>query len=108
MAPRTRYLLMPKNRSLIRTVNARALEVSDAFETYGPLSFVCECTREDCTSAIEMSREEYEEILRQPGWFAVLPEHVEPETERVLATRSGHVLVEEIPGASRTADPLSS
>jgi len=45
---------------------------------------VCECSREDCIEALEITVREYEAIRRDPARFVVAAAHAHEETDVVL------------------------
>ena len=93
---------LAENEALARDVNERVGEVAASWYAEGePLEFVCECSREDCTDRIRLRIEEYLEVRSSPVWFAVVPDHIEPEIERSVK-RLGDTLVVEKTGAGRT------
>jgi hypothetical protein len=57
------------------------------------MSFKCECSNKDCDETISMSIEEYQRVHSKTSQFVVLPNHVNPELEEVVATFSNYVLV---------------
>jgi hypothetical protein len=95
-----------KNESLFREVNERILELEDAF---GPTAqpalsgFVCECSRIDCTSKVEMTTDEYRDVRESPSRFAVVPGHVDPDHERVVRRTDRFVVVEKFGAAGAIA-----
>lgn len=79
--------------SLFRAVNERIRELEESQWHAGEHDFVCECDDSACTSVLRMTAEQYEELRANPGWFAVLPGHVEPETDEVVRRSDGFVIV---------------
>jgi hypothetical protein len=55
---------------------------------------VCECGSLECTGQIRLPPELYAEIRARPAQFVVKPEHVIPDTERVVAEGEGYAVVE--------------
>ena len=53
-------------------------------------SLVCECGDEDCTVPIQLTPGEYESVRAEETQFAVVPGHVRPEVEDVVA-RAGRL-----------------
>jgi hypothetical protein len=92
---------LAENEALARDVNERVGEVAAAWYPHGePLEFVCECSRDDCTHRVHLRMEEYREVRSRPVWFAVVPDHIEPEIERSVKTL-GDALVVEKTGVGR-------
>ena len=87
-----------KNEGLFREVNERILELEEAFGDVVAGSslagFVCECSRPDCTSKVELSAEEYREVRERPAQFLVYPGHVDLDHERVVRQTDRFVVVE--------------
>jgi hypothetical protein len=87
-----------KNEGLFREVNERILELEEAFgEAAGDhnrAGFVCECSRADCTSKVEMTPDEYRGVREKPTQFLVAPGHVDPDHERVVRATDRFVVVE--------------
>jgi hypothetical protein len=101
-----------RNEALFRQVNERVRDVSQAFATLDPsaVEFVCECGLQDCTEPISLRLHEYEAVRAVPTHFFVLPDHVIPEVEHVVADRGAYVIVNKLPGEQEIAqatDPRS-
>jgi hypothetical protein len=79
-----------ENEARSRLVNEGIVE-TDAILEASPLEVFCECTREDCTTFITLSRGAYERVRQVATHFVVAPDHLDPEIE---------ILVEELPGYS--------
>lgn len=56
--------------------------------------FVCECSRERCAEALEITREEYEAVRRHNGRFLLAAGHQVDKIERVVDERARYVVVE--------------
>jgi hypothetical protein len=103
---------LARNEALFRQVNERVRDVSHAFATLdpSPIDFVCECGNPDCAEPISMMLAEYETVRAEPTHFFVVPAHVVPAVERVIASYDRYVVVEKLPGAdevARDTDPRS-
>jgi hypothetical protein len=99
-----RQVRLAKNQSLFREVNERVEAVLLKFPAERrPVGFVCECALDDCSSYIELARDEYEAIRMDPTHFFVLPGHVFPEVERVVEDRGAYVIVEKFGAGGRVA-----
>ena len=61
------------NESTFRDVN-EAIEAGRR-DREGFVPFVCECGRLGCTSVIELTLREYEDVRAESRWFLVLPGH---------------------------------
>lgn len=92
---------LAENEALAREVNERVGDVAAAWYSEDEqLEFVCECTRDDCTSRVHLRLAEYAHVRSSPHWFVVVPEHVAPEIEREVERIGDYVLVEKV-GAGR-------
>lgn len=104
-----------QNEALFREVNERIQEVSTGFSGYGEsdsllAGFVCECSREDCTEALEVTHARYEAVRDDPRRFLVLPGHEDMTVDRVVERHGGFVVVQKFGEASEIAkerDPRS-
>ncbi len=66
--------------------------------------FICECGSRGCESSVRLTFEEYEALRRDSRRFAVVPGHVFPETERVVAGNDRYEVVEKTGAAVEVAD----
>jgi hypothetical protein len=105
-----------KNEALFRTLNERLKELEDRLDTAAigaPAGereeFFCECGELDCMARMEMTRAQYEAIRAHAERFAVLPDHIDREIERVVEEHERFVVVEKDPGepaaVARATDP---
>jgi hypothetical protein len=96
-----------RNEALFRRVNERVEEVNKAFEAIlDEADFFCECTDIDCMEKIGMTLREYEALRDVSTHFAVKPEHILPEHERVVEERAGYIVVEKVGRAGERAAEL--
>lgn len=98
-----------KNEASFRLINER-LKADMEGVAHGAelIPFVCECGSSRCTDVVELSSEEYEAVRARPDRFAVLPGHVFPEYENLVAEYERYAIVEKIGVAemiSRLTDP---
>ena len=84
-----------RNEAVFREVNERIREVSAHWAAADAVAFVCECSLADCVEALTLTLEEYEAIRVDPSWFVVAPDHVVPDTERLVRTEEGRYSVVE-------------
>lgn len=100
-----------ENEVRFRALNERLRESGAAWEgREGELSIVCECGDEDCTQPILLTPGEYEAVRADETQFAIVPGHVRPEVEEVVAERDGWSLVRkrgEAAAIAAAADPRS-
>ena len=93
------------NESWFREVNERleqrAAGQGPAEETFPVL---CECAREECGERITVAFSAYEQVRADPRAFIVLDGHVNDETERVLSTHDGYVVVQKFGPAGVVAE----
>jgi hypothetical protein len=76
-------------------VNEKMLELNEAFgELVGTMAIACECSRLECVDLLEIPREAYHAVRESPHTFAVHPDHIEADVERVVSTHNGYVVVE--------------
>lgn len=80
-----------RNQLLFREVNERIREVAGKSGIFGPAAFVCECAHTDCTEAVELALNDYDQVRMRPGAFVIVPGH-EAEHEAV-AVREAHYSV---------------
>jgi hypothetical protein len=94
-----------KNETSFRDINER-LEAGLKQVQHRPalVEFVCECGNRNCEDHIRMTIEEYEAVRRDSRRFAVVPGHVLPETERIVASRGDYDVVEKFGDAVEVAD----
>src|SRR5215210_149366 len=99
-----------RNQALFRVINEKLKGINAAFEgIVGTHSIACECADLHCIQTVEISRQEYDEVRRNPRRFAVRRGHVYPEVEVVVGERNGYVVVEKTGAAGRqaeAADPI--
>lgn len=91
-----------RERSLFRDVNERVEQHVSALVP----EFLCECTSHECIGAIPIGLEEYEAIRSVSNRFLVLPGHVVPEVERVVAESDRYVVVDKVGAGEAVAVSL--
>jgi hypothetical protein len=67
-------------------------------------AYRCECAKRGCTTMLELTRDQYEDLRAHPRRFAVTPGHEDPAVEAVVAREPGFVLVEKLGEAGRVSD----
>jgi hypothetical protein len=100
-----------RNEALFREVNERIKQVNENLRTEEEADFICECGHAECTDPISLTLGEYEEVRRDGTHFAVVPDHVVRDIERVVARFDRFAVVEKTePQAAAVAaaeDPRS-
>ena len=61
-------------------------------------TFRCECGDARCDRAIELTRPEYESVRAHATRFAIVLNHENPETDRVVAEHERYAVVEKLVG----------
>ena len=93
-----------RNEALFREVNERIKDVSEEVQPPAETDFVCECGDAECTQPMPLTLREYEEVRRDATHFAVLPGHVVPGVEVVVASNDRFAVVAKTePQAARIA-----
>jgi hypothetical protein len=98
---------LARNQALFREVNERVADLAD--RSHSAPEFLCECSHEECTDAIEITMDDYEGVRADPTHFMIVPGHEIPAIERVIDKRAHFFVVEktlEVEFAERT-DPRS-
>jgi hypothetical protein len=100
-----------RNEALFREVNEQIKQVNEDTPAGSEADFVCECGDPECTDPVSLTLVEYEEVRGEPTHFAVLPGHVVPDVEVVVAHNDRFAVVRKNdPQAARIAvreDPRS-
>ena len=85
------------NEALFREVNERVAELASQYvrsETGSAVDFTCECGRSECSETMMMTIVEYEAIRANATHFGVVPQHEQPEIERVIERHPRYFVVE--------------
>ncbi|HKI22681.1 MAG TPA: hypothetical protein VKA24_04605 [Gaiellaceae bacterium] len=86
-----------RNQTLFREVNERLQGLAETFQHVTETSsFACECADLRCTAMINLRLSEYEAVRSHPNQFAVLPGHVYPDVEDVVAEHDRYVIVSKL------------
>jgi hypothetical protein len=100
-----------RNEALFRQVNEEieTLERSIAAISDDMVHIVCECGDLRCNERVAVPVRTYEQVRADPPLFFVLPGHVAPSAESVVATEPGYQIVRKRDGgpaqAAQAADP---
>ena len=95
---------LARNQVIFRQVNERLRELEEGRSADGHETFVCECSREDCTELLEMTRDEYVAMRGNPRRYVTKPEHDFPELERVVDGNPRFQVVEKMHRAAAAAE----
>ena len=87
-----------RNESRFRDQNEWIETASERFGADPLTSFVCECGDATCTQTIELTRAEYEAVRSASTYFAVVPNHENPESEQVVSEGSRFSVIDKIEG----------
>ena len=82
-----------KTEALFRDVNERIAESAERFSA-DAAEFVCECADVSCTSRVEATLDEYDEVRSKPTHFLLVPGHEDPRIERIVKHGPRHAIVE--------------
>ena len=94
-----------RNETLFREVNERIRDVNVALATAEATDFLCECGDESCTLPISLTLAEYDAVRAEATHFAVVPGHVVPDIELVVAQNDRYLVVEKTdPDAARIVE----
>jgi hypothetical protein len=108
-----RYERVARNEAMSRDTNeaiAAWLERQGTVPSQ-KVEFYCECGDPQCFERVALTREEYEAVRTDSMRFAVLPEYVNREVERIVEEHDGYVVVkkaEDLRGIVEDMDPRRS
>ena len=94
---------LARNQALSRSLNNRVATISQNTETFGALTFMCECGIYICMARVRLTIEEYDAIRLEPNQLLVCPEHILHAIEFVVADRGRYALVENVGAAGKQA-----
>jgi hypothetical protein len=84
-----------RTEALFRDVNERIAESAQRFDA-DSTEFVCECADPSCTTRLEATLEEYEEVREDGATFLLTPGHADKDIERVVHDRGRFHIVEKV------------
>ena len=87
------------NEAVARDLNEDIEAAHEEAGRKGIVPMLCECGKPDCEHVVPMTLDEYEEVRADPRRFAVAPDHVEAEIEKVVEDEGRFLVVEKRPGA---------
>jgi hypothetical protein len=97
-----------RNEALFREVNERIRDVSSSLHSVAGTSaveFVCECSRTECHTAVELQIGDYERVRAHPARFLVAVGHLwSPEAERLVEEHASFWVVEKLGDAAEAAE----
>jgi hypothetical protein len=84
-----------ENELLFGKVNEQIMGIREALlPEDGTVAVFCECGLPDCEERLSVDVDDYVGVRDAPAWFALLPDHVIPDLEDVVAEHDGWVVVE--------------
>jgi hypothetical protein len=86
-----------ENETRSREINERIDESNEA-EAGTADPFVCECSDGSCTSMIDLTHLEYEEVRAYGTHFAIATDHESPDLDLMVSERSGFAIIRKLPG----------
>ncbi len=103
MDPRTERIA--KNEASFRDINER-LSQGLRQVPHNPelLEFICECGNQTCEQHVRLSLVEYEHIRADSRRFAIVPGHIIPGAERLVASHDRFDVVEKLGEAIELTD----
>ena len=95
-----------ENECIFREVNEQVTKaLPNAFDAANDyMRFVCECASEECTTLMEMTRNEYEAVRASGRRFTIAPGHADSGVERVVETNERFEVVEKLELAAAVAE----
>jgi len=82
-----------QNMYFFREANERIQQPGGDWRSAQRLVFVCECSNLGCRAPVYLTLEEFRLVRETPGQFIVVPDHIHPIDERVVALTSSHAVV---------------
>lgn len=82
-----------KNEREFRAYNDRRV-AAERPAAWSEVPVVCECGNRGCWAALDITFEEFRDAHSRPGQFVIIPGHVMPSIERVVAEYETHWIVE--------------
>ena len=67
-----------------RDLNERRRASNPSLDRTGVDRYLCECGDRACREQVELSRDEYEAVRSESTWFAIAPNHENPEIDHVV------------------------
>ena len=96
-----------RNQSLFRAVNEKVRDLNEAMSALThTFTISCECADRNCIGQLDIDPDDYLAVRSEPRRFVVLPGHVYPDLERVVAELDGYVVLEKFGFAGDLAEAL--
>jgi hypothetical protein len=93
-----------RHQTRTRSFNEWVEGANDSMGSHaGTDPFRCECGDPGCLYSIDLTRAEYESVRGYETRFAVVPNHENPESDRVVCENVRYAVVEKLAG--RASDP---
>jgi hypothetical protein len=86
-----------ENETRSRDINER-IDESNESEAGTTEPFVCECSDGTCTSLIDLTHVEYEEVRAHGTHFAIATDHESPDLDLMVSERTGFAIIRKLPG----------
>jgi hypothetical protein len=96
-----------RTQAMFREVNEQIAALTRD-SAVGVTLFVCECSREGCAEALELTLAQYEEVRCRDDRFLVADGHQLEEIERVVDRLDGFLIVEKYGRAAAVAAELTT
>jgi hypothetical protein len=75
---------MAKNEVASREINEEIEEAYQGEPRANRIDIMCECARMMCDAAIDITLDEYQNVRSDPRQFAIVPEHLIGDIERIV------------------------
>lgn len=92
-----------RNQQLFERANQSIRDLATAARVTAPVTFLCECSDENCRTEIRMGLEEYRRTHDGRGRFVIARGHDMPSIERVVVDACAYLVVEKSEDALRAA-----
>ena len=93
-----------RNEALYRELNERINEIGEDLSTRGVVEpvevdeYFCECGLDNCLEKIRLTQAEYEGVRASPIRFAIKPEHLIADVERIVEQNDRFAVIEKLVG----------
>ena len=81
-----------RTEALFREVNERIAESAERLDA-DDAEFVCECADAGCTTRVEATLDEYQQVREDGTTFLLVPGHEDARVEAVVEREDGHAVV---------------